>query len=121
MIGGVTYISAVRTEPGVFERRSTFQRVIVGELPNGISPRAKKIATMFADAGAEATASEDITLALWQKFVFIASMAAACGLTRLPIGPSETQRSTRDSSAGGAQAVAVGQAAVCALKTKRAF
>jgi len=87
VIGGVTYISAVRIEPGVFERRSTFQRVIVGELPNGISPRTKKIATMFADAGAEATATEDITLALWQKFVFLASIAAVCGLTRLPIGP----------------------------------
>ena len=92
VIGGVTYISAVRMGPGVVVRRSTFQRLIVGELPNGISARAKKVATMFADAGAEATASEDITLALWQKFVFLASIAAACGLTRLPIGRSNTAR-----------------------------
>jgi 2-dehydropantoate 2-reductase len=112
----VSYVSAVRIEGGVFERRSTFQRVIVGELPNGISPRAKKIATMFADAGAEATASEDITLALWQKFVFLASIAAACGLTRLPIGP------VRDNPLGARlierlvrEAVAVGRARGIAL------
>jgi len=116
VIGGVTYISAVRIGPGDFERRSTFQRVIVGELPNGISPRAKRIATMFADAGAEATATEDITLALWQKFIFLASVAAACGLTRLPIGP------VRDNPLGARliqravrEAVAVGRARGVAL------
>jgi len=116
VIGGVSYVSAARVEPGVFERRSTFQRVIVGELPKGISSRAKKIATMFTDAGAEATASEDITLALWQKFVFLASIAAACGLTRLPIGP------VRDTPLGARlierlvrEAVAVGRARGIAL------
>jgi 2-dehydropantoate 2-reductase len=116
LIGGVTYISAVRIEPGVFERRSTFQRVIVGELPNGVSPRTKTIATMFGDAGAEGTSSENITLALWQKFVFLASIAAACGLTRLPIGP------VRDAPLGARlieravrEAVAVGRARGIAL------
>ncbi len=116
VIGGVSYISAVRIEPGVFERRSTFQRVIVGELPNRISPRTRKIAAVFAGAGAEATASEDITLALWQKFVFLASIAAACGLTRLPIGP------VRDNPLGARlieravrEAVAVGRARGIAL------
>jgi 2-dehydropantoate 2-reductase len=71
---------------------------------------------MFADAGAEATASEDITLALWQKFVFLASIAAACGLTRLPIGP------VRDTPLGARlierlvrEAVAVGRARGIAL------
>jgi 2-dehydropantoate 2-reductase len=111
VIGGVTYISAVRIEPGVFERRSTFQRVIVGELPNGISPRTKKIATMFTDAGVEATATEDITLALWQKFVFLASIAAACGLTRLSIGPvRDTPLGARLIQRAVREAVAVGRA-----------
>ena len=116
VIGGVTYISAVRIEPGVFERRSTFQRVIVGELPNGISPRTKTIATQFADAGVEATATEDITLALWQKFVFLASIAAACGLTRLPIGPvRDTPLGARLIQRAVREAVAVGRARGIAL------
>jgi len=111
VIGGVTYISAVRIEPGVFERRSTFQRVIVGELPNGISPRTKNIATQFADAGVEAAATEDITLALWQKFVFLASIAAACGLTRLPIGPvRDTPLGAKLIQRAVREAVAVGRA-----------
>ena len=111
VIGGVSYISAVRIEPGVFERRSTFQRVIVGELPKGISPRTEKIAAMFAEAGVEATATEDITLALWQKFVFLASIAAACGLTRLSIGPvRDTPLGARLIQRAVREAVAVGRA-----------
>jgi 2-dehydropantoate 2-reductase len=111
LIGGLTYISVARIEPGVVERRSVFQRVIVGEFPKGVSRRTENIATLFADAGAEATASEDITLALWQKFVFLASLSAACGLTRRSVGP------LRDSSLGirlleraVREAVAVGRA-----------
>jgi 2-dehydropantoate 2-reductase len=111
VIGGVTYVSAARIGPGVVERRSPFQRVIVGEFPNGVSSRTESIAALFSEAGAEAMASEDITLALWQKFVFIASLAAACGLTRFPVGPLRgsvlgmrlIQRSVRE-------AVAVGRA-----------
>jgi 2-dehydropantoate 2-reductase len=71
---------------------------------------------MFGDAGAEATASEDITLALWQKFVFLASIAAACGLTRLPIGPvRDTPLGARLIERAVREAVAVGRARGIAL------
>jgi 2-dehydropantoate 2-reductase len=110
VIGGLTYISAARIEPGVVERRSTFQRVIVGEVPKGVSLRTQKIATLFREAGADATASEDITLALWQKFVFLASLAAACGLTRRPVGPlRESSLGVRLLERAVREAVAVGR------------
>jgi 2-dehydropantoate 2-reductase len=86
LLGGVTYISAVRVRPGVFERRSPFQRVLLGELRGGMSQRANRIAATFREAGVEARALDDIALALWQKFVFIASVSAVCGLARSPIG-----------------------------------
>jgi 2-dehydropantoate 2-reductase len=41
----------------------------------------------FRDAGVEARASKNIEIDLWEKFVFIAAMAASCGLARTPIGP----------------------------------
>ena len=111
LLGGLTYISAVRIGPGVVERRSAFQRVIVGEFPNGVSRRTTSIAKLFSDAGVEATASEDITLALWQKFIFLASLAAACGLTRLPVGPlRESSLGARLLQRAVSEAVAVGRA-----------
>jgi 2-dehydropantoate 2-reductase len=87
VLGGLTEISAARVGPGVVERRSTFQRMVVGERAGGLSERAERIAAVFGEAGAEARASADITADLWRKFAFISSAAAACGLARAPIGP----------------------------------
>jgi 2-dehydropantoate 2-reductase len=89
VLGGLTEISAVRTGPGAVERRSAFQRIVVGERAGGgiSSDRAERIAAAFRTAGAEARVSQDITVDLWQKLAFIATMAAACGLARSPIGP----------------------------------
>jgi 2-dehydropantoate 2-reductase len=87
ILGGLTAISAVRVGPGCVERRTSYQRVVVGELPGGSSPRAEKIASAFREAGAEAEVAADITLEVWRKFAFIASAAAACGLARSPIAP----------------------------------
>lgn len=87
VLGGLTEISAARIGPGVVERRSPFQRVVVGERAGGTSERAERIVGAFREAGAEARVSEDITADLWRKFIFIAAMSAACGLTRSPVGP----------------------------------
>ena len=90
LIGGLTAISAIRVAPGVFERRSPFQRVVLGELAGSPPEHAQRIAAIvqaFRGAGIDAEVSKDITADLWRKFAFIASMAAACGLSRTAIGP----------------------------------
>jgi 2-dehydropantoate 2-reductase len=88
LLGGLSRISAARIAPGVVERRSPFQGIVVGELAGGISERAERIAGVLRAAGVEgAQASSDIVADLWRKLAFIATMAAACGLARSPIGP----------------------------------
>ncbi|HEV7522101.1 MAG TPA: ketopantoate reductase family protein [Candidatus Angelobacter sp.] len=90
LVGGLTAISVVRTAPGVFERRSPFQRVVMGELETSQPERRQRIDAIvqaFREVGVEASISADITADLWRKFAFIASMAAACGLSRTAIGP----------------------------------
>jgi 2-dehydropantoate 2-reductase len=87
VLGGLTEISAARVTPGVVERRSPFQRVVVGERAGGLSERAERIAVAFREAGADARASAEITVDLWRKLAFIATMTAACGLARSPVGP----------------------------------
>jgi 2-dehydropantoate 2-reductase len=86
LLGGLAFISVARTAAGVIERRSSFERVVVGELAGGRSARAEGIADAFRSAGAEARVSEAITVELWQKFIFITTVAAACGLARSPLG-----------------------------------
>ena len=87
VLAGLTQVSVVRVGPGVVERKSSFQKVAVGERAGKPSERVRRIADAFQGAGAEARVSEDIAADLWRKFAFIASMAAACGLARAPIGP----------------------------------
>jgi 2-dehydropantoate 2-reductase len=86
-LGGVTRISVARVQPGVVERRGPFQSVIIGELDGQTTDRATRIATAFRDAGVDARVSNSIDVDLWQKFVFLVAIAAACGLARSPIGP----------------------------------
>ena len=87
ILGGVTRISAVRVQPGVVERRGPFQSVIVGELDGRVTDRVTRIVAAFRDTGVHASASNQIEVDLWQKFVFIAALAASCGLVRTPVGP----------------------------------
>jgi 2-dehydropantoate 2-reductase len=86
MLEGLTVISAVRVGPGIIERRSDFRQVVVGERRGGISRRAENVAAAFREAGADARVSAEIGVDLWRKFLFLTTLAAACGLARAPIG-----------------------------------
>jgi len=100
----------------VVERRSPFHRVLLGELAGGASERVERIVALSTGAGAEARAVDDVALALWQKFVFIVSLAAACGLARSPVGPlRETPLGRRLIERAVREAVTVGRARGAAL------
>jgi 2-dehydropantoate 2-reductase len=86
LLGGVTRISVARVQPGVVERRGAGQSVIIGELGGQTTDRVTRIATAFRDAGADARVSNRIDVDLWQKFIFLAAIAGACGLARVPLG-----------------------------------
>ncbi len=86
MLAGLAVVSAEKTAPGIITRKSDFRSVVVGERQGGVSERAERIATLFREAGADARVSEDIAVDLWRKFLFLTTIAAACGLARAPIG-----------------------------------
>jgi 2-dehydropantoate 2-reductase len=86
MLAGLAVISAEKTAPGIFTRKSDFRTVVLGERRGGGSERAEHVAAVFREAGADARVSEDIAVDLWRKFLFLATLAAACGLARAPIG-----------------------------------
>jgi 2-dehydropantoate 2-reductase len=87
VLGGLTMISAVRIAPGVVERKSAFQSIVLGELGGGTSPRAQHIVEALRSAAVDARETPQVDVELWQKFVFIASLATVCGLGRSSIGP----------------------------------
>ncbi|MCA1582198.1 MAG: ketopantoate reductase family protein [Acidobacteria bacterium] len=87
IVPGLAVISVERSAPGEITLRSAFKTVVLGEHGGGRSDRADAIVAAFSASGIDARASEGIAVDLWRKFLFLASMAAACGLARAPIGP----------------------------------
>jgi 2-dehydropantoate 2-reductase len=83
---GLIAASIFRTDPGMVERRSPFDRMVVGELDCTITDRVRRFVDAFNAVGVEARVSENIGLDLWRKFSFIVPMNVASGLTRGPVG-----------------------------------
>ncbi len=87
IVGGVAQISAVIDRPGHVVHRSPFARLIAGEPGGGASERVTGFVEASRAAGIEARASNDISLDLWTKFVFIVGLSGATALLRSPIAP----------------------------------
>lgn len=57
-----------------------------GELGGGVSTRAQAIADTFSNAGFNVSASDRILQEMWEKWVFLASLAGSTCLFRAPVG-----------------------------------
>jgi 2-dehydropantoate 2-reductase len=86
IVPGLAVIGVDKVGPGVVARRSEFRKVVVGEHGGGLSDRAERIAAVFRETGTDSSASADIVLDLWKKFLFLSTIAAACGLARSAVG-----------------------------------
>ncbi len=87
VLAGLTHISASVVAPGLIRQVSPLRRITFGERDGTITPRAGRIRDTLAAGGIEVVLTPAVEVALWEKFVFIASIGGVCSLTRLPIGP----------------------------------
>lgn len=95
VLGGVAEISATIVEPGLIKRVSPFARVRLGELDRQPSPRSIALATALTRAGIDVDHSDDISKAIWNKFLFLVGLSALTTLTRQPIGRIREDADTR--------------------------
>lgn len=90
VVGGVTYIATALAAPGVIEQTGTHRRIVLGEvfgvLPR-TSERVRAIHAALSGADIQAEAVEDGRVPIWEKFIFLVSLAGFTGASRLPIGP----------------------------------
>lgn len=87
VIGGVCYISTEIESPGVILHKGTLEHFILGELDGRRSARITALYDAFVRAKIFTEVADDITRAIWEKFVFLACNAALTALLRLPLGP----------------------------------
>lgn len=90
VIGGTTYIATAMVAPGVIEQTGTHRRIVFGEvfgaLPR-LSARARVIHDVLSSADIQSEAVDDGRAPIWEKFIFLVTLAGFTGASRLPIGP----------------------------------
>jgi 2-dehydropantoate 2-reductase len=96
VVGGLCSLVSLVEAPGVIRQESKLRRVVVGELDRRKSDRVERLVRAWSAAGAEAIHAEDILVALWTKFVFIASFGGVTSLARCNAGELLASRETRE-------------------------
>ena len=86
LIGGVCVVATELDGEGRIVQLADVQRLAYGERDGTPSPRLKALDATMQGAGFEAALSPDIEQAMWEKWVMLAGLGAACCLLRGSIG-----------------------------------
>src|SRR5215217_3234823 len=86
VIGGLCRIVSFVVEPGHIRHAGFTPSIIIGELDNRRTRRIVNIEQVFKRAGLEITTAADIQVALWMKFLFIASFSGVGAMANAPAG-----------------------------------
>ena len=86
VIGGLCRIVSYVVGPGHIRHAGFTPSIIIGELDNRRTERITRIEEVFKHAGLEITVARDIQVALWTKFLFIASFSGVGAMADAPAG-----------------------------------
>ncbi len=95
MIGGLCSLVVMIDAPGIIRQASRLRQVVLGELDRTQSERVERLVQAWAECGVEAIQSEDIHIAMWEKFLFIASFGGVTSLARATAGEVLASTETR--------------------------
>ncbi len=86
VLGGQCVIAATLDAEGEIVHLNQLHSMTIGERAGGRSARIEAIAAEFAGAGFDFQVSDDILQSMWEKWVFLATLAAGTCLMRAPVG-----------------------------------
>jgi 2-dehydropantoate 2-reductase len=95
VLGGLCRIVSFVVALGHIRHAGMEPYVALGELDNRPSQRAERLRSAFQRAGVAAEIPPDIHVALWEKFLFIASFSGVGAVTRAPAGVLRSLPQTR--------------------------
>lgn len=96
VIGGLCRIVSYVVGPGHIRHAGFTPTIIIGELDNRHSERIEQIAQVFKHADLDTTIAPDIQVALWTKFLFIASFSGVGAVADAPAGVLRSDPKWRD-------------------------
>ncbi len=86
VLGGQCVIAATRDAHGAIVHLNDSHTLSFGELGGGVADRTRTVAENLANAGFDARLSDHIVQEMWDKWVFLATLAGITCLMRAPIG-----------------------------------
>jgi len=86
VVGGVAYILATLSAPGVVSHQGELARIVFGELDGRRSARLGRLLDACRSAGIDAELSVNIRTELWRKLAVICATAGMTAAVRLPLG-----------------------------------
>jgi 2-dehydropantoate 2-reductase len=86
VLGGLCLIAATLDETGAVVHLNDSHAMSFGELAGGLSTRVEAITGMMAGALFDAQATDQILQQMWEKWVFLASLAGSTCLMRASVG-----------------------------------
>jgi len=95
VLGGLGHIIAFATAPGVVRHIGLKPLITLGEWDNTRSARLDNLVACLTSAGLEVRVPDDIQVALWEKFMYIASFGGVGAVTRMPVGIVRSVPETR--------------------------
>lgn len=93
---GAAYVEAERRGPGMFAELGGACRIDFGEQDGARSPRAQSVLGTLREAGIDAVLSEDPSLTLWNKLVFICALSGMTCICRAPFSEVMDTAGTAD-------------------------
>jgi 2-dehydropantoate 2-reductase len=93
---GLCVVFSQIESPGVVRMGGNAKTIVVGELGAPPSERLERIVQAWKTEGLDASQSDDVLAALWNKFVFIASLGGLTSLARATVGQARTQPEARE-------------------------
>jgi 2-dehydropantoate 2-reductase len=95
VVAGYAQIATVIGAPGVIQHTSQFALMRFGHADRHADPRLSAFAEAAQQAGLDVALADNIEVELWNKFVFLSSLAGMTAATRQPIGPILADPDTR--------------------------
>jgi 2-dehydropantoate 2-reductase len=86
VLGGVAYVGAALRPDGGIRHHNRLSGIAFGDRGGGITERVRAIAAEFAGTKIDAPGSDNVMRDMWEKFVFITTMAGMNCLMRGTIG-----------------------------------
>jgi 2-dehydropantoate 2-reductase len=95
VLGGLCRISAAIAGPGHIRHLAMEPTVVFGELGGIASDRADRLHAAFVEAGVDAKVANDVQVAIWEKFMLIATWSGIGAVTRATVGEWRALEGTR--------------------------